>query len=77
MWRVFAEPVTYYFYYLYKIFQCVATICFNESSIQVNENDGSLTAALTISGSSSTDDIITVITTNDTANGKYELWLCI
>ena len=42
-------------------------ICFNESSVHVNESQGTVIVFLTLTNPLSTDTIITVITTDGTA----------
>ena len=53
-------------------FLFAATICFNESSVHVNEDQGSLIFTLIVSQPSSTGMTI-VITTNGTATGEVQI----
>ena len=48
-------------------------ICFNESSVYVNESQGSVIAFLTLTNPSSTDIITTVNTTDGTAIGEAKI----
>ena len=45
-------------------------ICFNESSVHVNESQGSVIVLLTLTNPLSTDTTITVNTTDGTATSK-------
>ena len=76
---VFAYVVTYFNFcklYHLKCNTCrllfAETICFNESSVHANENQGSLIFTLIISKPSSTGMTI-VITTNGTATGEVQI----
>ena len=48
-------------------------ICFNESSLHVNESQGSVIVFLTLTNPSLTDVVTTVITTDGTAIGEAKI----
>ena len=72
--------LTYICMYVYKsITYCsllIATICFNESSISVDESQESLIFTMMISDPLSTDLMVTVFTTSGTATGELNITVC-
>ena len=48
-------------------------MCFNESSVHVNESQGSVIVFLTLTNPSLTDVVTTVITTDGTAIGEAKI----